>query len=71
MCTIVAQNIEQNRPDNFSSYSPDNQHCSDDVYMSLMRIGVGFQDANPLNFARVPQTHEPISAVSGPKFAIL
>ena len=26
---------------------------------------------NPLKFAGVPQTAEPISAVSGPKFAIL
>ena len=26
---------------------------------------------NPLKFSRVPQTHEPISAISGPKFTIL
>ena len=26
---------------------------------------------NPLKLAGVPQTHEPISAISGPKFAIL
>ena len=26
---------------------------------------------NPLKFARVPQTNEPISAVSGPNFTIL
>jgi len=26
---------------------------------------------NPLKFAGVPQTHQQISAVSGPKFAIL
>ena len=33
LCTIVAHNIAQNRPDNFPSYPPDNQHCSDDVYL--------------------------------------
>jgi len=33
LCTIVAHNIAQNRPDNFPSYSPDNHHCSDDVYL--------------------------------------
>jgi len=29
------------------------------------------QDAKPVKFAGVPQTGKPISAVSGPKFAIL
>jgi len=29
------------------------------------------QDAKPVKFAGVPQTGTPISAVSGPKFAIL
>jgi len=33
LCTIVAHNIAQNRPDNFPSYPPDNHHCSDDVYL--------------------------------------
>jgi len=33
LCTIVAHNIAQNRPDNFPSYPPDNRHCSDDVYL--------------------------------------
>jgi len=32
LCTIVAHNIAQNRPDSFPSYSPDNHHCSDEVY---------------------------------------
>jgi len=32
LCTIVAHNIAQNRPDNFPSYPPDNHHCSGDVY---------------------------------------
>jgi len=31
LCTTVAHNIAQNRPDNFSSYPPDNRNCSDDV----------------------------------------
>jgi len=33
LCTIVAHNTAQNRPDNFPSYPPDNHHCSDDVYL--------------------------------------
>ena len=33
LCTIVAHNIAQNRPDNLLSYHPDNHHCSDDVYL--------------------------------------
>jgi len=31
LCTIVAHNIAQNRPDNLPSYPPYNHHCSDDV----------------------------------------
>ena len=33
LCTIVAHNIAQNRPDNFPPYTPDNHHCSDNVYL--------------------------------------
>ena len=33
LCTIVAHNIAQNRPDNFPPYPPDNHHKSDDVYI--------------------------------------
>ena len=33
LCTIVADNIAQNRPHNFPPYPPDNHHCSDDVYL--------------------------------------
>ena len=33
LCTIVAHNIAQNRPDNFPHYPPDNHQCSDDVYL--------------------------------------
>ena len=33
LCTIVAHNIAQNRPDNFPPYPPDNHHSSDDVYL--------------------------------------
>jgi len=32
LCTTVAHNNAQNRPDNFPSYPPNNHHCSDDVY---------------------------------------
>jgi len=31
LCTIVAHNIAQNRPDSFPPYPPDNHHISDDV----------------------------------------
>ena len=33
LCTIVAHNIAQNRPDSFPPYPPDDHHCSDDVYL--------------------------------------
>ena len=33
LCTIVAHNTAQNRPDNFPSCPPDSHHCSDDVYL--------------------------------------
>ena len=33
LCTIVAHNIAQNRPDSLSPYPPDNHHISDDVYL--------------------------------------
>jgi len=33
LCTAVAHNIAQNKPDDFPSYPPDNHHCCDDVYL--------------------------------------
>jgi len=33
LCTIVAHNTAQNRPDNFPCCPPDNHHCSNDVYL--------------------------------------
>ena len=45
LCTIVAHNTAQNRPDNFPSYSPDNHHCSNDVYL---------REANTLLYATSP-----------------
>jgi len=33
LCTTVAHNTAQNRPDNFPSCPPDNHHCSGDVYL--------------------------------------
>jgi len=33
LCTIIAHNIAQNRPDSFPPYPPDNHHWSDDVYL--------------------------------------
>jgi len=35
LCTTVAHNTAQNRPDNFPSYTPANHHCSDDVYLRV------------------------------------
>jgi len=34
LCTIVAHNTAQNRPDNFPSYPPGSHHCSIDVYLN-------------------------------------
>jgi len=31
LCTIIAHNISQNRPDSFPPYPPDNHHSSDDA----------------------------------------
>jgi len=33
LCTIVAHDTAQNRPNNFPSCPPDNHHCSDDFYL--------------------------------------
>jgi len=33
LCKIVVHNSAQNRPDSFPSYTPDNHHCSDDIYL--------------------------------------
>jgi len=33
LCTILAHNTAQNRPDNFHSHPPNNHHLSDDVYL--------------------------------------
>ena len=38
LCTIVAHNIAQNRPDSFPPYPPDNHHYSDDVYLSQWEV---------------------------------
>jgi len=32
-CAQLLHNTAHNRADNFPSYSPDNHHCSDDVYL--------------------------------------
>jgi len=34
LCTIVAHNIAQKRPDSFPPYPPDDHHSSDDVYLT-------------------------------------
>jgi len=33
LCTILAHNTAQNKPDNFPSCPPDNHHCSDDDFL--------------------------------------
>ena len=40
LCTIVAHNIAQNRPDSFPPYPPDDHHISDDVYLREGGAGV-------------------------------
>ena len=37
LCTIVAHNIAQNRPDNFPSYPPDNHHFSTQHVIRLVK----------------------------------
>jgi len=41
------------------------------VESSCMLLHEASIEGNPLKFAGVPQTHQTISAVSGPKFTIL
>jgi len=41
-----------------------------DTHYKMLCI-IHCKDTNQLKFARVPQTSQPISAVSGPKFTIL
>jgi len=44
LCTIVAHNIAQNRPDNFPPYPPDNHHRSNDVYLREGGPSMGKRD---------------------------
>ena len=54
LCTTVAHNTAQNRPDNFPSYPPDNHHCSDDVYLSeggkYIHINIILAPSNPVDY---------------------
>jgi len=52
LCTIVAHNIAQNRPDSFPLYPPDNHHCSDDVYL---REGGADEASTDSNNVRMPR----------------
>ena len=54
LCTIVAHNIAQNRPDSFPPYPPDNHHCSDDVYL---REG-GATETTEAPFDSIPKLHQ-------------
>jgi len=47
MCTIVAHNIAQNRPDSFPPYPPDDHYSSDDVY--LREGGLYYSKTNHCN----------------------
>jgi len=49
LCTIVAHNIAQNRPDSFPPYPPDDHHSSDDVYL---REGGGSETTNRMIFTK-------------------
>jgi len=46
LCTIVAHNIAQNRPDSFPPYPPDNHHISDDVYLREVVAHTGEHNYN-------------------------
>jgi len=50
LCTIVAHNIAQNRPDSFPPYPPDNHHCSDDVYLREGGTATAAQRHSPITF---------------------
>ena len=53
LCTIVAHNIAQNRPDNVPSYPPDNHHCSDNVCLREGR-SIGHDDCrNDMRHRRI------------------
>ena len=60
LCTVVAHNTAQNRPDNFPSCPPDNHHCSDDVY--LRERGGGSLRSTPSEWTqRMYVTLRPVS----------
>ena len=53
LCTTVAHNTAQNRPDNFPSCPPDNHHCSDYVYLRERGWGRGARRFCHRNFCSV------------------
>ena len=57
LCTIVAHNIAQNRPDSFPPYPPDNHHISDDV---CLREGGKCVSQHAPNHVRVQSYHNDI-----------
>ena len=63
LCTIVAHNTAQNRPDNFSPYPPDNHHCSDDVYL---REGGRWHQTTAHWPVKVKQRNTPLLPVTSP-----
>jgi len=72
LCTIVAHNIAQNRPDSFPPYHPSVQRCK--VWLTpttTVSCSNAAKMRNPLKLAGVPQTNETISAASRLKFTIL
>ena len=60
LCTNVAHNIAQNRPDSFPPYPPDDHHSSDDVYLTE-RVVNG--EPAPLKRAQHPN-FRPMSVVA-------
>ena len=72
LCTTVAHNIAQNRPDSFPAYPPDNHHISDDVY--LREGGVFnwkvFQVMAGLTKANLSSSGYPATSVRTPKTAL-
>jgi len=64
LCTIVAHNIAQNRPDSFPPYHPDNHYSSDDVYLreggDRVRMASVIERSSP-SFWRGQPFHFPFS----------
>jgi len=58
LCTIVAHNIAQNRPDSFPPYPPDDHHISDDVYLREGGLKCAARDSLEIGRKKSPFWHQ-------------